>query len=396
MVQLDLSIAFDTVELSKILPSKMKFYGFDQNSVEFFRSFFQNRYHFADWNGTESQPIPLLNHSVTQGSSISSFFYNLYTQDIQNVTDCICVNFADDLCMLFSNYNKNVLVKLINEELAKIAMYMKENTLIINEKKSVHLMFKPKGIKDEVTNESPTINGAKIRQVQNTKFLGVWFDDKLKFDKQYEMVSKKLENTVRALICVKDSLNFKSKMLVYNSLFRSHIDYCSISYLDRLNKSQLNELSKLQKNAVRLIFSARRNTHTGKLFRLAKIRPIENVYKEEATKFVLKYINDINKEHPRAIERILFKGNLDKRGIRAYDDESKIKIHHDFKKGNCIFNILDAWNQNDKNIRMAGNTYSLKKMLDEKIEEEATKCEIKNCFSCKIDAGRNYESYMKS
>ena len=76
----------------------------------------------------------------------------------------------------------------MNEELAKIAMYMKENTLIINEKKSVHLMFKPKGVKDEVTNESPTINGAEISQVQNTKFLGVWFDDKLKFDKQYEMV----------------------------------------------------------------------------------------------------------------------------------------------------------------------------------------------------------------
>ena len=88
--------------------------------------------------------------------------------------------------------------------------------------------------------------------------------------------------------------------------------------------------------------------------------------------------------------------SLDKRGIRAYDDESKIKIHHDYTKGNCIFNILDAWNQNDKNIRMAGNTYSLKKMLDEKQEEEVTKCEIKNCFSCKIDAGRNYESYMKS
>ena len=55
-------------------------------------------------------------------------------------------------------------------------------------KKSVHLIFKSKGVKDEVTNESPTINGAEISQVQNTKFLGVWFDDKLKFDKQYEMV----------------------------------------------------------------------------------------------------------------------------------------------------------------------------------------------------------------
>ena len=38
--------------------------------------------------------------------------------------------------------------------------------------------------------------------------------------------------------------------------------------------------------------------------------------------------------------------------MRAYDDESKIKIHHDYKKGNCIFKILDAWNQNDYRIRL--------------------------------------------
>ena len=30
-----------------------------------------------------------------------------------------------------------------------------------------------------------------------------------------------------------------------------------------------------------------------------------------------------------------------------------------------------------------------------RFEKEVIKCEIKKCFSCKIDAGRNYESYMK-
>ena len=60
----------------------------------------------------------------------------------------------------------------MNEELVKIAMYMRENTLIMNEKKSVYLIFKHKGVKDEVANESSTINGAEISQVQNTKFVG--------------------------------------------------------------------------------------------------------------------------------------------------------------------------------------------------------------------------------
>ena len=202
----------------------------------------------------------------------------------------------------------------------------------------------------------------EIMRVKNTRFLGIWIDDALKFDKQLQVITKKVEDSVKALICVNDSLNFRAKLLLYNGLFKSHIDYCAIAYLDKINKTQMNELMKLQKNAVRLIFSARRNAHCGKLFQLAKIRPIDKTYENEATKFVYKNSNVSSKDQqPKAISDILFKGNTNLRSLRMYDDEDKIKIDGKFIKGHCFFNILDNWNNTEQETKLAGNMFALKK-----------------------------------
>ena len=78
------------------------------------------------------------------------------------------------------------------------------------------------------------------------------------------------------------------------------------------------------------------------------------------------------------------------------DDASKVMIYKDYKKGQCIYNLLDAWNKSDRNLRMAGNMYSLNKMLKEKISGEIMPCNnAKDCFSCSLDRNRNYENYMK-
>ena len=48
VTQLDLSLAFDCLECSIILPGKMKHYGFCPTTIEFFNSFFQNRHHYCN------------------------------------------------------------------------------------------------------------------------------------------------------------------------------------------------------------------------------------------------------------------------------------------------------------------------------------------------------------
>ena len=87
LVLIDLSLAFDTLECGKILPSKMKHYGADDRTSQFFKSFFTDRSLYTEWKGVSSEPVKMYNHSCVQGSCLGPPSYNFYTQDLKNVTN---------------------------------------------------------------------------------------------------------------------------------------------------------------------------------------------------------------------------------------------------------------------------------------------------------------------
>ncbi len=76
----------------------------------------------------------------------------------------------------------------MNKELAKVSSYMKENTLLINQGKTVHLLTKPKKAKNLVIKEKLMLDGTEVKRVKNSRFLGIWFDDALRFDKQFQVI----------------------------------------------------------------------------------------------------------------------------------------------------------------------------------------------------------------
>ena len=275
---------------------------------------------------------------------------------------------------------------------------MAANKLIVNKAKTSYLLLKPKGAKTKVINEKLKMGNAEIKQVNDAGYLGVILDDNLNFKKQYETVKNKLENTVKALICTRNLLNFRAKFQLYNALFESHINYCSLSYMDKLSKGQIQNLQRLQKKAIRLIFNANKYSHTEKLFRLAKITPIESIYEREAIKFVFKNFSETSADlQPAAIRDILFNDNNKQTQIRTRfdDDITKIRIKSQIKKGQCIFSIIEKWNNANPDLRNAGNLFSLKRLLTYELETKMKECTKDNCFSCKNDVNKDYLKYMK-
>ena len=200
---------------------------------------------------------------------------------------------------------------------------------------------------------------------------------------------------MKALICTRKILNYKAKFLIYNGLFKSHIDYCSITYMDKLTKTQMTKLEKLQKKAIRLILQAKMNVHTGKLFKLSNIIPIRKLYENEAVKFVYKYVSELYKyDQPLAIRRIILNTSKNER-TRIHDDKSKIKMSDNFKAGQCMYNLIDTWNKTKKHHRMAGNLWILKKTIKEEALNEIKPCTEKKCYMCNLDKNVNYEKYMQ-
>ena len=205
------------------------------------------------------------------------------------------------------------------------------------------------------------INNTEIERVKVTRFLGIWIDEDLKFKKQFEVLQKKLVDTLKALAATHSIMNYRAKLLIYHSLFQLHLNYGTICYFDKKNKNQLKILTKLQKRAVRILFNEKRNVHTQNLFKLANITPITKLYETEAIKFVFSYISDTTKDQqPKSIHKILFHNTDVTRRTRFHDDESKIKINHEYRKGQAIYNLITIWNNANPKLRFAGNHWSLK------------------------------------
>ena len=396
LLMIDLSLAFDTLDIDEILPKKLEFYGADKKAIGFFKGFFCNRKHFTTWKETNSDPIDLLNISCCQGSVVGPQIYNFYTMDLNNVNDnCSTIRFADDTNFILSSTCVNELIKKANEILSKTMKYLNANKLLINKAKTSYLLIKPKGVKKQEIIEKVMLEGDEVERVKSARFLGIIFDDKLKFDGHFMKVKKKLQEAVKALICTRNVLNYRSKLLLYHGAFKSHLDYCGIIYLDKLSKKQINELLNLQKQAVRLIFRAKKKSHTSKLFKLSKIIPVTKLYEIEATKFIYKFKNELCcSQQPMAIREIILKKNTSRRNDSRVPETNKIVIPHEYKKGSCLFNLMEKWNKSKESYRMSGNPWILKRTMNEDALHEIEDCTLKKCIICSSDESRDYNKYM--
>ena len=390
LLMIDMSIAFETIETSEILPEKLKFYGADVNTVNFFKSFFCKRSHFTEWKGEKSDKIRLFDYSIVQGSVLGPPIFNCYTMDLENVSDCSTIRFADDINVIVSDPDPNELIRKANEVLKNLSRYMKANKLLINKTKTSYMMIEPKVPKKVKLTEKLILEEKEVGKVSSARFLGIIIDDKLNFKEQFNQLKEKVNDGVKALMCTRNILNYKAKMLLYHAAIKSHLDYCSITYFDKLGIGQINELYLLQKQAVRLIFRARKRSHTSTLFRLSEIIPVTKQYEMESIKFVSKYQNELTcSTQPLAIRELFNKT----KESRTRTNTNMIKIPNEYKKDHCMYNLMDNWNKCKDEYKMAGNYWCLKNMLKEDTLENIEDCETKDCTICDFDKMRDYEKY---
>ena len=142
--------------------------------------------------------------------------------------------------------------------------------------------------------------------------------------------------------------------MIYNSLFKSNLEYGIITYGDKINESQNTRILKLQKQCLRLICNAKRGVHTKKLFESTKIIPTYETFNYEAIKFVHKTMNNQTQEkQPKLInDYIITNNNL--RSTRQTNDPYSIQMNHKIP-GTIFYKLCNIWNKTNINIRSCGN-----------------------------------------
>ena len=219
-----------------------------------------------------------------QGSVLGPLIFLIFNNDIYlNLQFTNSILFADDTTLYYSHKNLKYLKWCIEEDLKILQDWFHANKLTLNLGKMVAMLFNRRQIKDKI---NLTVGGITIPQVNETKFLGVWLDNRLNWNKHLSMLERKVKQNRHLLKGAKNMLNCSTKRLVYFSHIFSHIKYCILIWGNSLNGANIQKLQALQNSCVRLI---KPNSDMTSLYRSLGILKIPQIIELENCKFGYKY-----------------------------------------------------------------------------------------------------------
>ena len=160
----------------------------------------------------------------------------------------ICLPFYSQL----SGNNPVDLFLKANIELQRAADWFSTNKLTLNVKKTKFILFRPKNKKVDFSTLNLKIGNEKIERIGNGcketcfKFVGIRLDEFLTWDNQISHVSAKLSSANYTIARTKNVLPINIRKNLYNSLFRSHMEYGILSWGNAL-PGKLKKIKNIQK-----------------------------------------------------------------------------------------------------------------------------------------------------
>jgi hypothetical protein len=262
----DIAGAFDKVWHDGLIFKLFKI-GVPYYLLVLFKDFLSNRTFVVKINGSFSSIRPIA-CGVPQGGVLSPTFFSYYINDVPLASGAneTTLLFADDIVyrLSFQFREKNRLIPGAKEEAQKMAQtylrslenWMNTWRLSLAPRKCAHIIFsKAKNIKNDAMDLR--IYNETIPFDVSPKFLGIVFDQRLKFDQHLKSVIKKVNDRLNILkVLSYDSywcLDEKTLVRIYMALIRSVLDYCCV-ISGAGSKEVFDKFEVIQNSALRIIF----------------------------------------------------------------------------------------------------------------------------------------------
>ena len=231
-------------------------YGFSNSSVSWFRSYLLNRFQLVDVNGTFSDKLEI-NIGVPQGSILGPLLFILYINDIVGRCNHAQIDmYADDTTVAVADRNIDVIDWFCRNKLSLNAD--KTQVMLIGTKQNISRNAK-------FTKLHVSVNDIVLEEVESAKLLGVYVNKYLDWKCQLEKLCNKISKKLGLLRRLKHVVPQASLIKLFNSIILPNFDYCDVIW-STCGLGTLHTLEMLQKQAARILLSARRYTHSQPLF----------------------------------------------------------------------------------------------------------------------------------
>ena len=261
---LDLSAAFDTIDINILLDILSKEIGMGGVALKWMQSFLMGRKQAVQIDECFSEFLEV-NFGVPQGSSLGPVLFNIYVRSLPTVfkkCNFNCGSFADDtngrksfaISFQFTN-----LTAKITECLDEIKIWMDTFFLKINASKTEILLCYPRELSEQIIIQGVIYENDCIRFSNEVKNVGVWLDQMLNFNKQVNATVSSCYKSIKDIGSIRNSLSKKDAESLVHAAVASKLDYCNSLYYG-ISLNTLNKLQKVQNAAARLI--ARVNSRT--------------------------------------------------------------------------------------------------------------------------------------
>ena len=388
-VFLDLSKAFDTLNHA-ILMDKLKYYGLNETSLNWFRSYLHDRYQYTEYNGTCSDVINLTT-GVPQGSILGPLLFIIYMNDIHVATSNFkAILYADDTNLLspmcsFSSSNSlnptnlTEVTNSINDELSHVHEWLLINKLSVNVSKTKFMIFHHHQRRIDTLIPDLKLDSQPIEYVLEFNFLGLTLDEHLSWKPHVQKVANKTSRTIGILRRLKNIVPISVLRTLYNTLILPHFHYCILSWGFRMGRLKL-----LQKRAVRVMSGSRYNAHTDPLFKKLHLVKLSDLFTVNVYEIYYKL---------RHVSLPTYVANMFKDFLRNHEHEARQALILDEPNvntsngENCIRYLLPRIiNKTNHTIVTMVDTYSYQGFVNfvknDMIGHYIANCSISNCYIC--------------
>lgn len=364
----DFSKAFDMV-VHDILFQKLSSLGVNGVPLKLIKSYLLNRQYYVQISHTNSlgnicsytSKVKEWNLGVPQGGIFGPYGFLVMINDLpdylmvkllnvfKNNYDSLISIYADDVNLILSQKNLDVLKNICNEAISITQEWCTKNKLILNESKTNFVQFHSAHSRVTTVKIDLKHGNNPIQNTVSNIFLGLRLNEYLDWTNQVDHICSKIRSGIYILGKLKNEVSFSVLRTVYFSHVYSHIRNNVIFWG---HCSYANRVFLLQKRAIRTIYNVSKITSCSSLFTDFSVLTFPSVYILECILFVKRHLD-------------LFEVNSD---VHDYNTRSSvnlrtIKHRKTFLEKGPKYRLIHLYNKLPLDIKKIENFKGFKKSL---------------------------------